>query len=121
MLLCLVDNAQWLDAESADALAFAAAGSRPKTSWCCSRRGTADAADPAGIRALALTGLRIRRRQLLRQARTAWPVGGRPGDRDERRQPQALLEIPAAMTAGQRAGAEPLPAELPLGERIRWR
>jgi ATP/maltotriose-dependent transcriptional regulator MalT len=32
--------------------------------------------------------------------------------------PQALLEIPAAMTSDQRAGMEPLPTELPLGERI---
>jgi ATP/maltotriose-dependent transcriptional regulator MalT len=33
--------------------------------------------------------------------------------------PLALLELPAALSAAQRAGAEPLPEHMPLGERIR--
>lgn len=33
--------------------------------------------------------------------------------------PLALLELPGGLSPAQRAGAEPLPAHLPVGERIR--
>jgi hypothetical protein len=39
-LLCLIDDAQWLDSASSDALLFAAGGCGPSRSRCCSRSET---------------------------------------------------------------------------------
>jgi DNA-binding CsgD family transcriptional regulator/tetratricopeptide (TPR) repeat protein len=119
-VLCLVDNAHWLDPESADALAFAA------------RRLVAEAAVVlfaarptgglllSGIATLPLAGLAgPDAGSLLRHS--AEGLAGSVVDsvvRTSAGNPQALLELPAAMTAAQRTGAEPLPAELPLGERV---
>jgi DNA-binding CsgD family transcriptional regulator len=119
-VLCLVDDAQWLDVESADALAFAARrlGAENIVMVFAARRSSASAWP--GIPTLPLTGLApADATRLLRN--TEHGLAGSVVDRVlgmSEGNPQALLELPAAMTAGQRAGTEPLPAELPLGERI---
>jgi ATP/maltotriose-dependent transcriptional regulator MalT len=119
-VLCLVDNAQWLDPESADALAFAARRLEAEgTVMLLAARSTGGSTWP-GIAARALTGLAgPDATRLLRHS--AQGLAGAVLDRvvqTSAGNPQALLELPTAMTPDQRAGTEPLPAELPLGERI---
>jgi DNA-binding CsgD family transcriptional regulator len=119
-VLCLIDNAQWLDAESADALAFAARRLGAEHIAVMFAARPVDAVTLPGIPALAVTRLaKAEAAKLLRDSGQG--LSGSVVDRvieTSEGNPQALLELPAAMTAGQRAGAEPLPAELPLGERI---
>src|SRR5690349_1371342 len=119
-VLCLIDNAQWLDVESADALAFAARRLGAENIVVVFAARQADAVALPGIRALAVTRLaKAEAAALLRNSGQG--LSGSVVDRvieTSEGNPQALLELPAAMTAGQRAGVEPLPAELPLGERI---
>jgi hypothetical protein len=119
-VLCLVDNAHWLDPESADALAFAARRLAAEAAAVLFAARPTDRPMLSGIATLPLAGLAATDAvSLLRHH-----ANGLAGAVVERvvqtsaGNPQALLELPAAMTAGQRAGAEPLPAELPLGERI---
>ncbi|HST83021.1 MAG TPA: ATP-binding protein, partial [Kineosporiaceae bacterium] len=118
--LCLVDNAQWLDAESADALAFAARRLGPEGIVVVFAARPAGASMLSGLRTLALPALTAA--DAARLLRTSGPgLAGSVIDRvieTSEGNPQALLELPAAMTVSQQTGAERLPVELPLGERI---
>ena len=94
-------------------------GSRRKLPSCCSRRGRPAGSCCRGSRPCRWQGSPDRTRA--RCFDTARGLAGSVVDsvvRTSAGNPQALLELPAAMTAGQRKGAEPLPAELPLGERV---
>jgi DNA-binding CsgD family transcriptional regulator len=122
-LLCVVDDAQWLDRASAQVLAFVA------------RRLQADsvvmlfaAREPsdqtAGLPELVLEGLRgADARALL-----ASVIPGRLDERiadellsETRGNPLALLELPRGLTAAQLAGGFGLPEALPLEGRIEGR
>jgi DNA-binding NarL/FixJ family response regulator len=118
--LCLVDNAQWLDAESADALGFAARRLGPEGIVVLFAARPAGASLLPGIRPLALSALTAAdAAHLLRSSGPglAASVIDRVIETSDGN-PQALLELPAAITSSQRTGAERLPVELPLGERI---
>jgi hypothetical protein len=121
-LLCLVDDAQWLDGPSADALIFVARrldaegvvllfGARDDNQ----RNFTA-----AGLPELRLTGLEpVAAAALLQE--TAPGLADRVRDQLVTRttgNPLALLELPAMLTAAQRAGIAALPEPLPLGRSV---
>ena len=121
-LLCLVDDAQWLDRPSADALIFVARrldaegvvllfGARDDDQ----RNFTA-----AGLPELRLAGLEpVAAAALLHE--TAPGLADRVRDQLVTRttgNPLALLELPAMLTAAQRAGIAALPEPLPLGRSV---
>ncbi|HEY1820061.1 MAG TPA: AAA family ATPase [Trebonia sp.] len=119
-LICVVDDAQWLDRASAQVLAFVA------------RRLAADPVglvfaarvageELAGLPELAITGLRNdHARTLLRSVLTG-PVDTRIQDQivaETRGNPLALLELSRGATPAQLAGGFGLPAAAPLTGQI---
>lgn len=112
-LLCLVDDAQWLDQPSAEAILFAARRleAEPIAVVIAAREGDTRRFDAPGLPELKLAGIAdADAADMLRaQASHALPAdllaalidaaGGNP---------LALLEMPAALTPGQVQGAEPI-------------
>jgi hypothetical protein len=121
-LLCLVDDAQWLDQASAQALAFVARRlDAESVALLFGTRDPAGEGDLAGLPGLALAGL--------------WDADARallasvlPGRLDERVRdriiaesggnPLALLELPRGVTAAELAGGFGLPGAGPLSGRL---
>ena len=121
-VLCLIDDGQWLDAESARALAFVA------RRLYADRVGmviAVDAPAPAGafeqLPALRLVGLpAAEARQLLESAARA-PVDDRVVNRiltHTERNPLALVEIGSEYSVDELAGRAALPGPLPVGRRL---
>ncbi len=122
-LLVVIDDAQWLDDESAMALSFV--GRRlgaERVAMLVAMRETSDArARFDGLRRLDLVGLPAPEALELLTAPQLRPVEGSVASRivaATEGNPLALVELPAALTAEQLRGAEPLPDPLPIGERI---
>ena len=120
-LVCVVDDAQWLDRASAQALAFAARRLLAE-SVLMVFAAREPGADLRGLPELVVEGLRDRRR-----ARRCWPrwSGGRwmSGWRERivaetRGNPLALLELPRGLSPAELAGGFGLPDVLPLPGRI---
>jgi predicted ATPase len=122
-LLLLVDDAHWLDAESAAALAFLArrVGGEELAMLAAVRTGEASTFDYASLpthdlaplpEAESLELVRARHGALVTAegARAVAAVGG--GN------PLALIELPHTLTPEQLAGLAPLEEPLPLAERI---
>ncbi|HEV2258534.1 MAG TPA: AAA family ATPase, partial [Streptosporangiaceae bacterium] len=119
-LVCVVDDQQWLDSASAQALGFVA------------RRLAADpvglvfaARDPgdelAGLPELTVEGLNDDDARALLDSVLAGPLDARVRDRilsEARGNPLALLELPRGLTPGQLAGGFGLPSARPLSGRI---
>jgi DNA-binding CsgD family transcriptional regulator/tetratricopeptide (TPR) repeat protein len=121
-LLCLVDDAQWLDQASAQALAFV--GRRLDSESVALLFGTRDPAgggDLAGLPGLALEGLADADARALLASVIPGPLDERVRDRiiaESGGNPLALLELPRGMTAAQLAGGFGLPGAGPLSGRI---
>jgi DNA-binding CsgD family transcriptional regulator len=122
-VLALVDDAHWLDEPSADALLFVARRLHEEgIALLFSVREDEDTRfDSRGLPELVLDGLAADAAETLLSQNTATDVA--PHVRDELvRQTGgnalALLELPAALSEEQLAGAEPLPAALPLTEGV---
>jgi DNA-binding CsgD family transcriptional regulator len=118
-LLCVIDDAHWLDGASADALVFVARRLQadPIAVLIGAREGDARHFEAPGLPELALTGLRAADAAALLDS--ALPavvreelVGVTGGN------PLALLELPGALTDDELAGRAPLRLDLPLNERI---
>jgi len=119
-LICLIDDAQWLDQASAQALGFAA------------RRLVADpvgmvfaardpGADLAGLAKLEVVGLQDHDAQTLLASALAGPLDARVRDlivAETRGNPLALLELPRGLTTAELAGGFGLPGAAPLTGRI---
>ena len=119
-LICLIDDEQWLDQASAQALGFAA------------RRLAADpvglvfaAREPgpelAGLPELEVDGLRDEDARALLDAALAGPLDARVRDlivAETRGNPLALLELPRGLTPAELAGGFGLPGAAPLAGRI---
>jgi DNA-binding CsgD family transcriptional regulator len=123
-LLCLIDDAQWLDRASAGALLFVARRLGTERVVLLVAAGDDDPCqfDAPGLPELRLGGLDSEAARQLLDAR----IGGgeiTAGVRDRLIEetggnPLALLELPASLLEGQLAGREPLPERLPLSTRL---
>ena len=122
-VLCVVDDAQWLDSASADALLFAARqlAADPVVMVFAARDsagdGGAGAFRPQGLPVLELGGLDegAARRLLVEQSGESLP--GEVVDRlvrDSGGNPLALLELPTTLSVDQRYARTPLPRQLTL-------
>ena len=121
-LLCLVDDAQWLDQASAQALAFVARRlDAESVAMIFGTRDSEPRGDQAGLPELLLTGLPdADARALLASA-----LPGRLDDRVRDRiiaesggNPLALLELPRGATAAELAGGFGVAGPLPVTGRI---
>lgn len=120
-LLCLIDDAHWLDAASSDAFVFLARRLEADSVAVlfAAREGDPRTFEAPGIDELALAGLeRPEAVELMRGS-------GLPErvvielHRAATGNPLALLELPGALSEQQRTGQEPLPEPLPVTKAIR--
>jgi hypothetical protein len=110
-LLCVVDDAHWLDSASAEALVFVARRLQadPVALLIAAREGEARRFEAPGLPELALGGLDERDALALLDAGAELPAAVRDElVRATGGNPLALHELPAALTADQRAGRAPL-------------
>jgi DNA-binding CsgD family transcriptional regulator len=121
-LLLIVDDLQWLDRASAEALVFAArrVAGRQIGFLAASRQEEESFFDRVGLPELRLQPLDAEAAGGLLDARfPALAAGVR--DRvlaEAQGNPLALVELPAALSEAQRSAHEELPAALPLGRRL---
>jgi tetratricopeptide (TPR) repeat protein len=121
-MLVVVDDAQWLDASSADALLFAARRLRSEgvAMLVATRPGTIFDGESHGVHRVTLTGLeRSAARALLDNVHGTLPVhvGEFLADRTEGN-PLALLEMPLVLSQAQLAGEQPIEEPLPVGPTL---
>jgi DNA-binding CsgD family transcriptional regulator len=119
-LVCLVDDEQWLDRASAQALGFVARrlGAESVGLVFAAR---VPGEDLAGLPQLAVEGLEEGDARALLDSVLTGPLDARVRDRivaEARGNPLALLELPRGLTPDQLAGGFGLPAAEPLSGRI---
>ena len=122
-LVCVVDDAQWLDRASAQALAFVARRLRAESvAMVFAVREPARTQELAGLPELVRRGSAVTGRARRCWARrSAGPLDERVRDRivaETRGNPLALLELPRGLTPAELAGGFGLPDALPLSGRI---
>ncbi len=122
-LLCLIDDAHWLDQPSADALSFVARRLEAEgiVMLFTAREGEARSFPGSGLPERAVGGLEPAEAELLLVERFGSAIA--PETRQVIREsaqgiPLALLEIPMALTPAQLAGRAPLPRPMPLGHDL---
>lgn len=122
-VLCVVDDAQWLDEGTAHALLFTARrlGVERVAMLFAAREDEDEGFEAPGVLTLPVTGLDPTAAHVLLEESAGGRVhpdvaahllaatGGNP---------LALVELPAALTAGALSGQEPLPASLPVTEGV---
>jgi len=120
--LCVVDDAQWLDRPSADALVFAARRLRAENLAILfgAREGEAVRFEAAGLPELMLTGLGHEPAAAVLGARARTAV---PSVRDRllaeaAGNPLALMELAGGLSEAQLHGLVPLPEAMPLTPRL---
>jgi DNA-binding CsgD family transcriptional regulator len=121
-VLCVVDDAQWVDRPSADALVFAARRLRAERLAIVfgAREGEASRFEAAGLPELTLTGLGGEPAAAVLATSAGQAVAG-VRDRllaEAAGNPLALLELPQGLSAEQLAGVAPLPDAMPLTPRL---
>jgi DNA-binding CsgD family transcriptional regulator len=122
-VVCLVDDAHWLDRPSLDALMFTARrlGAERLALLFAARDGGPERFEATGLEELTLAGLDdVASARLI--SRTT--VGAAPTVRDRLLaealgNPLALLELPGGLSEGQLKGDDPLPNAIPLTPRLR--
>jgi DNA-binding CsgD family transcriptional regulator/tetratricopeptide (TPR) repeat protein len=120
-LLCVVDDAHWLDSASADALVFAARRLQadPVALLFGAREGEARRFEAHGLPELGLAGLGEAEARALLETGDGMHGSVREAlVRATGGNPLALRELPGALTAEQRAGRTPLDLDLPLTQGI---
>ena len=121
-LLCVVDDAQWLDTPSADALVFTARrlGAEGIVVLFAVRDGEPRRFDAPGLDELVLGGLdhRSARTLLDRRNREVAPSVRERLLADAAGNPLALLELPTGLTDDQLTGRTTLPDSIPLPARL---
>ena len=122
-VLCLIDDAHWLDASSTDALLFVARriDAEGIVLLFAARDGDVRRFDALGVQSIDLGGLdsEVAAALLARGA----GVDATASVRDRLTElaagnALALLELPSALTEAQLAGTEPLPEALPLTQQV---
>jgi DNA-binding CsgD family transcriptional regulator len=121
-LVCLVDDAQWLDRASAQALAFVARRllAESVAMVFCVRDGTEDQT-LAGLPELVVVGLSDADARALLDSVVPGRLDRRVRDRivaETRGNPLALLQLPRGLSAAELAGGFGLPGARPLENRI---
>lgn len=122
-VLCVVDDAHWVDAASADAILFAARRlEAERVAILLAARDTERAEELGrGLAEMPLAGLEP---QAARELLAASGPGALPASVTERLisatrgNPLALIEIPVTLSEAQRAGAAPIEDPVPVGERV---
>ena len=121
-LVCVVDDAQWLDRASTQALAFAARRLVAESvAVVFAMRDSGDVHDLTGLAELAVDGLADADARALLASVIAGPLDERVRDRivaDTHGNPLALLELPRGMTSMELAGGFGLPDATGLSSRI---
>ena len=121
-LVCLIDDAQWLDRASAQALAFVARRLLAEPiAMVFAVREPATGDELAGLPELALSGLSDADARALLAAAAPGQLDDRVRDRivaEARGNPLALLQLPRRLSAAQVAGGFGLPDARPLSSRI---
>ena len=119
-LVCVVDDEQWLDNASAQALGFVARRlAAEPVGLAFAARVTGE--ELAGLPELVVEGLRDGDARALLDSVLAGPLDARVRDRivaETRGNPLALLELPRGLTPAQLAGGFGLPGAMPLSGRI---
>ena len=123
-VLCLIDDCQWLDTPSADALLFAARRLDAEGIVILFAARSDDVRDfvARGVPDLMLDGLDARAAAALVTRRANGAIAPSVCDvlvEQAGGNALALVELPAALTAVQLTGAEPLPQALPLTHDVR--
>jgi DNA-binding CsgD family transcriptional regulator len=119
-LLCVVDDAQWLDRASTDALAFVARRLLAESLGLvfASRR---PAGSFTGLAEVVVEGLRDADARALLDSVITWPLDEQVRDRfvaETRGNPLALLQLPRGLTPTELAGGFDLPHPRGLSGRI---
>jgi DNA-binding CsgD family transcriptional regulator len=121
-LICLVDDAQWLDRASAQALAFAARRLLTESvALVFAARESGEKQGLTGLPELVVEGLRDDDARALLGSVIRGPLDEQVRDRivaETRGNPLALLELPRGLTPAELAGGFGLPAALPLSGKI---
>jgi hypothetical protein len=121
-LLCVVDDAQWLDRESAQALAFATRRlMADSVGVILAARAAGEDGALAGLPELWVEGLGDADAKALLASTLHVPIDERVRDRilaETRGNPLALLELPRGMTPAELAGGFAMPETMPLAGRI---
>jgi DNA-binding CsgD family transcriptional regulator len=116
-VLCLIDDAHWLDRPSQEALAFAARRLKgePVALLMASRQRRGQRFEAAGLPELELQGMDEGSAQTLLESRLKCPAAAEIVTmlvRAAHGNPLALLELPVSLTTGQLQGAEPIAGPL---------
>jgi DNA-binding CsgD family transcriptional regulator len=121
-LVCLVDDAQWLDQASAQALAFVARRLVAESvALIFAVREPSDEQNFAGLPQLVVGGLDDDDARALLASVIRWPLDEQVRDRivaETHGNPLALLELPRGLTPAQLAGGFGLPSVTALPSRI---
>jgi len=121
-LVCVVDDAQWLDQPSAQALALMARRLSAKSvAVVFAMREPGYEHEFAGLRQLAVSGLNEDDACALLDSVVRGPVDERVRERiifETRGNPLALLEFPRGLTPAELAGGFGLPDTVPLASRV---
>jgi DNA-binding CsgD family transcriptional regulator/tetratricopeptide (TPR) repeat protein len=121
-LLCIVDDAQWLDTVSAQTLAFVARRlMAERIAFAIGVREPGSAAELAGLPELMVRGLSDSAARAVLLAALHGPLDAAVRDRiiaESRGNPLALLELPRAFTMAELAGGFGVPETQPLASRI---
>jgi DNA-binding CsgD family transcriptional regulator len=122
-VLCLVDDAHWLDTASADALRFVARRVEAEgvVLLFAAREGEVRTFEATDVPSLWLDGLDVQAAAELLTQRVGVATAPMVRDRlveQTRGNALALIEVPTALSEAQLAGDEPLPETLPLTHQV---
>ena len=121
-LLCVVDDAQWLDRASAQALAFVARRlDAESVAFVFAIREVGDESELPGLPDMTVRGLTDADARALLESATHVQLDERVRNRivaETRGNPLALLELPRAMTRAELASGYAVPESMPMASRI---